>query len=48
MDYARRVVDDLHDFVEDNDCSQEKIDILDMSKKMVECRKALLFEQESM
>ena len=40
MDYARRVVDDLHDFVEDNDCSQEKIDILDMSKKWIECRKA--------
>lgn len=40
MDYARRVVDDLHDFVEDNDCSQEKIDVLDMSKKWIECRKA--------
>lgn len=25
---------------ENNDCSQEKIDILDMSKKWIECRKA--------
>ena len=40
MDYAMRVVDDLHDFVEDNDCSQEKIDVLDMSKEWIECRKA--------
>ena len=40
MDYAMRVVDDMHDFVEDNDCSQEKIDVLDMSKEWIECRKA--------
>lgn len=39
MDYARRVVEDLYDFVEDNDCSQEKINVLDMSKQWIDCRR---------
>lgn len=40
LDYTRRVVDDLYDFVEDNNWSQEKINVLDRSKEWIEERKA--------
>lgn len=39
MDYASRVVEDLRDFVEDNDCVQKKFNVLDMSKQWIDCRK---------